>query len=101
MRQQTVRLKIRQPAPAAGRGATCPEKVLLLYGSGANGKSVFFEIIMAMLGPENVCNYSLEQLTNDDKYQRAMIGAAVLRLVPKGEPVAVHRHDGKAALVHL
>ena len=54
------------------------EKALLLYGSGANGKSVFFEIIMAMLGPENVCNYSLEQLTNDDKYQRAMIGDKLL-----------------------
>ena len=27
--------------------------------------------------------------------------AAVHRLVPKGEPVAVHRHDGQAALVHL
>lgn len=29
------------------------EKSLILYGSGANGKSVFFDIITALLGPNN------------------------------------------------
>ena len=38
------------------------EKVLLLYGSGANGKSVFFEIINALLGEQNVSNFSLQSL---------------------------------------
>ena len=33
------------------------EKVLLAYGTGANGKSVLFEIIMALLGQENITNY--------------------------------------------
>lgn len=42
------------------------EKLLLLYGSGANGKSVLVEIISAMLGGENVTNYSLENLTRSD-----------------------------------
>ena len=32
------------------------EKVLILYGNGANGKSVFFEIVSALLGTHNVSN---------------------------------------------
>jgi putative DNA primase/helicase len=47
------------------------EKALLLYGSGANGKSVFFDIINALLGPENTSNYSLQSLTSQNGYQRA------------------------------
>ncbi len=50
------------------------EKMLILFGTGANGKSVFFEIISALLGPENVCNYSLQSLTNENGYYRAKIG---------------------------
>ena len=50
------------------------EKALLLYGSGANGKSVFFEIVSALLGgTENVSNYSLQSLTNESGYYRAML----------------------------
>ena len=47
------------------------EKVLLLHGSGANGKSVFFEVVTALLGPENVSNYSLNSLTSEPAYCRA------------------------------
>ena len=47
------------------------EKALLLYGSGANGKSVFFEIVTALLGKENVSHYSLQSLTNEPAYCRA------------------------------
>lgn len=47
------------------------EKTLLLYGSGANGKSVFFEIITALLGSENVSHYSLQSLTEEKGYHRA------------------------------
>jgi putative DNA primase/helicase len=50
------------------------EKTLLLYGSGANGKSVFFDILMSLLGSENVSNYTLESLTDVSGYKRAMIG---------------------------
>ena len=50
------------------------EKMLILYGTGANGKSVFFEILNALLGNENISNYSLQSLTNDTGYQRAKIG---------------------------
>ena len=50
------------------------EKILLLYGSGANGKSVFFEVVNALLGGnENVSNFSLQDLTNENGYNRAMI----------------------------
>jgi len=49
------------------------EKMLILYGTGANGKSVFFEILNALLGTENISNYSLHSLTNDNGYFRAKI----------------------------
>lgn len=50
------------------------EKMLILYGTGANGKSVFFEILNALLGTENISNYSLQSLTNENGYFRAKIG---------------------------
>lgn len=46
------------------------EKVLLLYGTGANGKSVIFDIIMALLGSKNVSNYSLHSLTSENSKSR-------------------------------
>lgn len=49
------------------------EKMLVLYGTGANGKSVFFEILNALLGTQNISNYSLQSLTNDNGYYRAKI----------------------------
>jgi putative DNA primase/helicase len=50
------------------------EKALILYGTGANGKSVFFEVVSALLGSENTSNYSLQSLTNEKGYFRAKIG---------------------------
>jgi putative DNA primase/helicase len=52
------------------------EKTLMLYGTGANGKSVFFDAINALLGKENVSNYTLEALGHP--YYRAMIGDKLL-----------------------
>lgn len=49
------------------------EKVLLLYGSGANGKSVFFDVINALLGWQNCTSYTLTSLTDDKGYSRAKI----------------------------
>ncbi|OIQ16609.1 MAG: DNA primase [Flavobacterium sp. MedPE-SWcel] len=49
------------------------EKALILYGTGANGKSVFFEIVNALLGEENTSNYSLQSLTDSNGYYRASI----------------------------
>ena len=47
------------------------DKFLVLYGTGANGKSVFYEIITALLGKENVSNYSLKNL--NEEHNRALI----------------------------
>ncbi len=79
------------------------EKSLILYGSGANGKSVLFEVVNALLGgSENVSNYSLQNLTNENGYYRAMLGnklvnyaseingkmdTAVFKQLVSGEPV--------------
>lgn len=49
------------------------EKALVLLGTGANGKSVFFEIICALLGRENISSYAIESLTTDANYSRAKI----------------------------
>jgi putative DNA primase/helicase len=56
------------------------EKVLLLYGSGANGKSVFIEIMSAMLGNDNVSRYSLESITEPKSYSRAELATKLLNL---------------------
>jgi len=44
------------------------EKVLILFGSGRNGKSVFLMIMSALLGSENVCSHTLESLTGSNLY---------------------------------
>ncbi|SMO84201.1 phage/plasmid primase, P4 family [Gracilimonas mengyeensis] len=49
------------------------EKVLFLYGSGRNGKSVMFDIIKAMLGENNMSYYGLQSLTDDSGYYRAKL----------------------------
>lgn len=57
------------------------EKILLLYGSGANGKSVFFDIVNALIGKENIVNFSLQSLTDFNSYQRAKIENKLLNYV--------------------
>lgn len=52
------------------------EKCLLLYGTGANGKSVFFEIVNALLGSQNISNLSLGNLTEENN--RALIADKLL-----------------------
>ncbi|KAB7731085.1 DNA primase [Rudanella paleaurantiibacter] len=54
------------------------EKTLLLYGTGANGKSVFFEIVTALLGNDNVSHYSLQSLTNEPAYCRAHLATKLV-----------------------
>lgn len=86
------------------------EKTLLLYGSGANGKSVFYEVVRSLLGDQNTSEYSLQSLTNDNGYFRAMIAnklvnyaseingkldAAVFKQLVSGEPVEARLPYGK------
>jgi putative DNA primase/helicase len=54
------------------------EKCLILYGNGANGKSVFFEILTALLGRENVSTFPLSDLTDKTGYYRAEIANKLL-----------------------
>lgn len=54
------------------------EKVLILWGGGANGKSLFSEIIMALLGRQNVSSYTLQSLTNENGYHRSNIADKLL-----------------------
>lgn len=56
------------------------EKVALLYGSGANGKSVLLDIITALLGVENVSSYSLANLTREDGRYIAGIAPKLLNV---------------------
>jgi putative DNA primase/helicase len=52
------------------------EKAMFLYGDGANGKSVFFDIINALLGKENISNFSLSNLL--EEHNRALIAYKLL-----------------------
>jgi len=54
------------------------EKVPFLYGGGANGKSVFFNIINALFGEANISNYSLQSLTDQNGYYRAKLEGNLL-----------------------
>jgi len=78
------------------------EAALVLYGTGANGKSVFFEVVYALLGAANISSYSLQELTDKTGYYRAMIAnklvnyaseingkleAAMFKRMVSGEPI--------------
>jgi len=86
------------------------EKTLILFGSGANGKSVVFEIINALLGDQNISSYSLQSLTDTNGYYRAMIShkllnyasemsgklnSTVFKLLSSGEPIEARLPYGK------
>lgn len=86
------------------------EKAAILYGTGANGKSVVFEVVSALLGEENTSNYSLSSLTNDNGYYRAQLAnklvnyaseingkleASIFKQLVSGEPVEARLPYGK------
>ncbi len=54
------------------------EKALMPYGTGANGKSVLFEVTNALFGEKNVSNFALDNLTDDKGYSRAMFADKLL-----------------------
>ena len=86
------------------------EKTLLLYGGGANGKSVFYEIVRQLLGEQNTSEFSLQSLTNGNGYYRAMIAnklvnyaseisgkleTSIFKQLVSGEPVEARLPYGK------
>ena len=85
-----------------GSNALKEEKALVVYGTIANDKSVFFEIVKSLLGVENVSSFSLQSLTNDNGYFRAKLAnklvnyaseingnleASIFKQLVSGEPV--------------
>ncbi len=90
------------------------EKVSLLYGTGANGKSVLFEIMNALLGKQNITSYSLQSLTSDNGYHRAMLSnkllnyaseingkleASIFKQLTSGEPVEARLPYGNPQII--
>lgn len=86
------------------------EKVLLLYGTGANGKSVFYEIVRSLLGEQNTSEFSLQSLTDDAGYYRASIagklinyaseingkiGSSLFKQMASGEPIEARFPHGR------
>lgn len=50
------------------------QHAFLLYGKGANGKSVFLDVLAALLGHENVTHISLDLLTNNQFAAADLLG---------------------------
>ena len=90
------------------------EKALILYGTGANGKSVFFEILNALLGEENFSSYSLQSITNESGYHRAKLAnklvnyaseingnleASIFKQMVSGEPVEARLPYGQPLIL--
>ncbi|MBK8810465.1 MAG: DNA primase [Acidobacteria bacterium] len=88
------------------------EKTLLLYGTGANGKSVVFDVMTALLGNENISHYSLQSLNHE--YYRACLankllnyaseistrlGADIFKKLTSGEPVEARLPYGQPFLL--
>lgn len=79
------------------------EKVIFLYGAGANGKSVIHDVLSGLLGDESLSNYSINNLTDEHGYFRAKlkdklinygtdidlskINAGVFKTLASGEPI--------------
>lgn len=90
------------------------EKALMLLGNGANGKSVFFNIINALLGEQNISNFSLQSLTNESGYYRSNLGdklcnyaseispimqVAIFKQLVSGEPVEARLPYGNPIII--
>lgn len=54
------------------------EKVLLLYGTGANGKSVVLVVVTDLFGKVNLVHNTLEEITDERGYYRGNLMTALL-----------------------
>lgn len=90
------------------------QKALVLKGSGDNGKSVFFTIVTALLGSDNVSSYSMESLTKQDSRSRAelenkllnycsensiKLGVEAFKTLVRNEPIEVRRLYGESYIM--
>lgn len=81
------------------------EKMLWMFGGGQNGKSTVLNVFEAMLGKENVCSFSLDQLTNDPivrwSFEHKLanmsretgdrVNTSVMKRICSGEPITVEQ----------
>ncbi|MCX6879383.1 MAG: phage/plasmid primase, P4 family [Verrucomicrobia bacterium] len=80
------------------------EKVLVLFGDGHNGKSVFFDVVNALLGEQNVSNLGLSSLSKiENRHQLGLsllnfgseisdrCDADLFKKLASGEPVEARR----------
>ena len=89
------------------------EKCLVLTGSGGNGKSVFFNILNALVGKNNTLNYSLGQFSHE--YKRAKLTDVLLnyssergfdlnpdifKTLVSGEPIQAREPHGKSFTIY-
>lgn len=99
------------------KGIVKEEKALVLYGTGANGKSVFFEIVNALLGNENLSSYTLEDLASsksNSEYYRAKIAnklvnyaseingkleTSIFKAMTSGEPISARLPYGNPMII--
>lgn len=87
------------------------EKAMILHGSGANGKSVIFEVLTEILGRQNVSHYSLTSLCDEKGYHRAELtgkrmnwateistkmNTAMFKAISSREPIEARRPYGSA-----
>lgn len=57
------------------------EKMLILYGSGANGKSTLENIIVRMVGESNVCSFTLAEICDEKGYYREPLADKMINIV--------------------
>lgn len=71
------------------------EKIGILYGSGANGKSVLLKIITALLGENNISQMDLKSLTTDTNAanNRAQLMGKLLNFAPEINGKGEQAHD--------
>jgi len=71
------------------------EKIGILYGSGANGKSVLLKIITALLGENNISQMDLKSLTTDSNAanNRAQLMGKLLNFAPEINGKGEQAHD--------
>ncbi|MCL2745215.1 MAG: phage/plasmid primase, P4 family [Planctomycetaceae bacterium] len=90
------------------------EKVLILHGTGANGKSVFLNIVKRLIDPAQVSEFTLENITKRPDYRAQLanyllnvnseinggIGADIFKKVASREPLDARHLYGKPITIN-
>ncbi len=66
------------------------EKMIFLFGTGSNGKSVIYEVLNGLIGDDLITHHPLEILTNPKSYHRADLAN---KLINYGPDIKLDRID--------